>query len=173
MGRRRRLALARARLLTRAVEGHRVGGPDLLGAEVAGFDDACVRVGRGSFDVVEDWPPIAPSPVSSTLSGLDDRPSIAPTPNGTHLAGSWRRCASVLPREWVSAKPFGSIHMRSPSSRPRTPDWPGSGRSSLAVGAGVRVVLLVGLGLLVGRDVALVVAEHDLVVRVARSGSWA
>src|SRR4051812_20790156 len=36
----------------------------------------------------------------------------------------------------------------------------------LAVGTGVLVVLLVRLGLLVGRDVALVVAEHDLVVAV-------
>ena len=34
----------------------------------------------------------------------------------------------------------------------------------LAVLAGRLVVLLVGLGLLVGRDVALVVAQHDLVV---------
>ena len=60
---------------------------------------------------------------------LPELPSMAPTPNGTHLDGSWSRWASVLPRAWVSWNSRGSIHIRSPSSSPSTPVWPGSGRS--------------------------------------------
>ena len=99
MGGRRGLALARTRLLTGTV--FRRGGPSSP----------------------------QPSPASSTGSGFPAVPSRAPTPNGTHFEGSCSRWASVLPRVWISEKPFGSIHIRSPSSRPSTPDWPGSGRS--------------------------------------------
>ena len=89
VGRGGRLALARARLL-------------------AGPYSGCGRVAA--------VPGAAPD--SSTRSGAPAWPSIAPTPYGTHFDGSWRRCASVLPRAWTSSKPFGSIHIRSPSSRP-------------------------------------------------------
>ena len=77
--------------------------------------------------------------------------------------GAARGCRAV----WTSEKPVGSIHICSPSSRPRTPDWPGSWRAVLARLARRAVVLLVLERLLVGRDVALVVAQHDLVIRVA------
>jgi hypothetical protein len=80
---------------------------------------------------------------------LGSRPSIAPTRTGP-FAGSWSRCASVLPRVCVS----GSPSARSTSARPRaafTPDWPGSGAGGNAASTrrgGCRRRLLVG------RDVA-------------------
>ena len=95
-------------------------------------------------------------------------PSMAPTPYGTHLDGSWSRWASSLPRAWISSKPRGSF-----SSPPVALEQPvdaaltGLGPLVLAVAAGAGIVPLVGLGLLVRRDVPLVVAQHDLVVGVA------
>ena len=133
---------------------------------------AAPRRGRSRRPGPPGSPP-APRPARARGSGAPAVPSIAPTPNGTHFDGSCRRCASVLPRVWISRR---SPSARSTSARPRAgpgrPTGPARGARAGSTRSAT-VVLLVGLGLLVGRDVALVVAQHDLVVASTRSGSWA
>ena len=106
-------------------------------------------------------------PDSITRSVAPAVPSIAPTPNGHPLgrvleAVGLGVAAGVDLAEALRLDPHPLALEQAEDAR-----LAGLGALVLAVGAGRPIVLLVGRRLLVGRDVALVVAQDDLVVRVA------